>query len=117
MHETMVAQSVFDTILAQAKEYKAKPISAKISCGQFNPINDDALNFAFDLISRGTVCEGMKLEIKHKKLMAICRTCGIKFEFDIASPKCPACQSSEYDFDEDAPLLLEEIELEDAQLT
>lgn len=113
MHETMVAQSVFDSVLEQAKKYKAKPLSVRISCGQFNPINDDSLSFAFDLISRGTACEGMKLEILHKPLIAICRACGGKFDFDIASPKCPACSVSEFDFAEDAPLLLEEIELED----
>ena len=117
MHETMVAQSIFDTVLAQAKKHKAKPLSVRISCGQFNPINDDSLGFAFDLISRGTVCEGMKLEILHKPLTATCRACGGKFEFDIASPKCPACDSSKFDFTEDAPLLLEEIELEDNQST
>jgi len=113
MHETVVAQSIFETILAQSREYDAKPISAKVSCGQLNPINDEVLGFAFEAISKGTVCEGMKLEIIHIPLRAACKSCKNTFEFDIYSPKCAKCDSKEFDFQEDAPLLLEEIELED----
>lgn len=113
MHETMVAQSVFDSVLEQAKLHDKKPLSVTISCGQFNPINDEAINFAFEMVAKGTVCEGMKLKVVHKPLTAKCRACENKFDFDIASPSCTKCDSSEFDFAEDAPLLLEEIELED----
>ena len=65
MHETVVAQSILDTVLAEAQKINARPISAKISCGQLNPINDEVLNFAFELAAKSTVAEGMKLHIKH----------------------------------------------------
>jgi len=66
MHETMIAESLLAVILEEVKKQNAKPISAKISCGMFNAVNDEILCFAFEAAAKGTPCEGMKLEIEHK---------------------------------------------------
>jgi hydrogenase nickel incorporation protein HypA/HybF len=115
MHETMVAHSILSTVSAEATKLGAKPISAKISCGQLNPINDEVLNFAFEAAAKGTVCEGMKLEVVHIALKATCKKCGSSFDFDIYSPTCLDCGSGEFEITPDAPLLLEEIEFEDGK--
>ncbi len=115
MHEMMVAQSILSTISAEAIRLRVKPISAKISCGQLNPINDETLNFAFEVAAKDTVCEGMKLEVEHIALKAACKKCGKSFDFDIYSPTCPDCGSGEFEIAPDAPLLLEEIEFEDGK--
>ncbi len=117
MHETMVARSILSAILAQADELGAKPISAKISCGQLNPINDEVLNFAFEVASDGTVCEQMKLEVIHIPLAATCKMCGKSFDFDIYSPACADCGSEDFKIAPDAPLLLEEIEFAETPAT
>ena len=114
MHETMVAQSILSAVVAEAAKLDAKPVSAKISCGQLNPINDEVLNFAFEVAARGTLCEQMKLEVIHIPLTATCKRCGKKFDFDIYSPGCADCGSEDFKIAPDAPLLLEEIEFEDA---
>jgi hydrogenase nickel incorporation protein HypA/HybF len=113
MHETMVAESLLSAISAQAAELNARPISAKISCGQLNPINDQILNFAFEVAAKGTGCEGMKLDVVHILLTATCKRCGKGFDFDIFSPACVNCESEDFEIGPDAPLLLEEIEFED----
>ncbi len=113
MHETMVAQGILSAVSAQAVKLDAKPVSAKISCGQLNPINDEILCFAFEVAAKGTVCEGVKLEVVHIPLTATCKRCGKKFDFDIYSPACVDCGSEDFEIASDAPLLLEEIEFED----
>jgi hydrogenase nickel incorporation protein HypA/HybF len=113
MHETAVAQSILDSILEQAKKVSARPVRAVISCGQFNTLNDEVMQFAFEAAAEGTVCQGMRLEIKHIPLRAKCRNCGEIFIFDVYSPSCPKCKTEESDFEPDAPLLLEEIEFKD----
>jgi len=113
MHETIVAQSILTTVAENAAKLNAKPVSATVSCGQLNPINDDALNFAFEIASAGTVCEGLRLIVIHHPLKALCRQCEVSFEFDVYSPGCTECGSSEFEITPDAPLLLEEIEFED----
>mgnify|MGYP003565929368 CR=1 FL=1 len=110
MHETAVAESIIRTIIEQAEKVNATPIRAVVSCGQFNALNDEAMQFAFEVASEDTVCKETKLEIKYIPLRATCKSCKHEFNFDVYSPKCPKCESSECDFLPDAPLLLEEIE-------
>jgi hydrogenase nickel incorporation protein HypA/HybF len=112
MHETIVAESLLKTISAESAKQNAKPVSAKISCGMLNAINDEILNFAFEAIAKGTSCEGMKLEIEHKSMQGKCRNCNEIFNFEICQPRCPKCESTEFDLLPDAPLILEEIEFE-----
>jgi hydrogenase nickel incorporation protein HypA/HybF len=112
MHETMVAESLMTTISDESTKQNAKPVSAKISCGMLNAINDEVLCFAFEAIAKGTPCEGMKLEIEHKSIQGRCRSCDETFDFEICQPKCPKCESTEFDLLPDAPLMLEEIEFE-----
>ena len=113
MHETAVAESILNTIIAQAEQVNAKPISAIISCGQFNALNDEVMSFAFETAAAETACEGMKLEIKHIPLRAKCKHCQTVFEFDVYKPACSQCDSMEFAFEPDAPLLLETIEFEE----
>ena len=110
MHETAIAESILHTILENAEQMRAKPLRAAISCGQFNTINDECLRFAFEAAAAGTVCEGMTLTVNHIPLRATCKHCQTTFEFDIYQPMCRQCDSMEFDFEPDAPLLLEEIE-------
>ncbi|MFA5239120.1 MAG: hydrogenase maturation nickel metallochaperone HypA [Phycisphaerae bacterium] len=112
MHETMVAESLLKTISAESTKQNAKPVSAKISCGMLNAINDEIIRFAFDAIAKDTPCEGMRLEIEHKPIKGKCRNCSETFEFEICLPKCPKCESEQFDLLPDAPLILEEIEFE-----
>jgi hydrogenase nickel insertion protein HypA len=110
MHETMVAQSLLSVISAEAEKRGAKPVSAKISCGVLNAVNDDVLCFAFDAIANDTACEGMKLEIEHKQLQGRCKGCAEIFEIEFRQPVCPKCGSEDFELQPDASLVLEEIE-------
>jgi len=112
MHETAVAQSLVEMISQEAQSRHAKPIRAKMSCGELNAINDEALSFAFEAIAEGTPCQGTKLQIEHKPLQATCKTCGRTFAVDYSNVKCPVCGSDNFELLPDAPLLVEEIEFE-----
>ena len=112
MHETAVAQSLVEIIAQEAQSRHARPIRAKMSCGELNAINDEVLSFAFEAIAQGTPCEGMALEIEHKALQAKCGTCGDVFVVDWANVKCPSCCGGDFELLPDAPLLLEQIEFE-----
>ena len=112
MHETMAAESLLTTISAESTKQNAKPVSAKISCGALNAINDEILCFAFEAIAKGTPCEGMRLEIEHKPIQGKCKNCDETFDFELCQPKCPQCGGEEFGLLPDAPLILEEIEFE-----
>lgn len=112
MHETVVAQNLLDTILETARRHDAKPVSARISCGQLNAVNDESLVFAFGAIAKGTPCEGMTLQIEHKPLQARCKECDRLYTVELSDVRCPDCGHDEFQLLPDAPLVLEEIEFE-----
>ncbi len=111
MHESAIAHSLLEAILAEAAKQNATPVRAKISCGAFDAVNDELLSFAFEAIARDTVCDGMELAVEHKPVMAKCRKCEDVFEFDLTLPACPKCRS-DFDLLPDEPLLLQTIEFE-----
>jgi hydrogenase nickel incorporation protein HypA/HybF len=112
MHETMVAQSLLVAISAETAKQNAKPVAAKISCGMLNAVNDEVLGFAFEAAAKGTVCEGMKLQIEHKPMQGRCKDCDKTFNFELTSPCCPSCGGDRFNLLPDEPLMLEEIEFE-----
>jgi hydrogenase nickel incorporation protein HypA/HybF len=112
MHEMMVAESLLAAISAEAAKQNAKPVNARISCGTLNAINDEVLCFAFEAIAKGTPCEDMKLKIEHKPMQGRCKRCGESFDIELSNPGCPKCDGENFELLPDAPLLLEEIELE-----
>jgi hydrogenase nickel incorporation protein HypA/HybF len=112
MHEMMVAESLLAAISAEAEKHNAQPVGARISCGRLYAINDEVLSFAFGAIARGTVCEGVKLQIEHKAITAKCKSCDGVFHLEGSNGTCPECGGSRFEMEPDAPLLLEEIEFE-----
>jgi len=112
MHEAMVAQSLLATISEEAAKHNAKPVSAKISCGMLNPVNDEVLRFAFEAIAKDTPCEGVKLQIEHKPLRGQCQNCNRDFDVELPCLGCPECGSEDFALLPDAPLMLEEVELD-----
>ncbi|HPS54434.1 MAG TPA: hydrogenase maturation nickel metallochaperone HypA [Sedimentisphaerales bacterium] len=112
MHEAAIAEELLKVVLEQTRINEGKPVVGKVSCGYFYSVNEDVLGFAFDAISAGTVCEGMKMVVEHKPLRGHCKSCGIDFEFDITNPVCGGCGSGEFEMPGDEPLVLEEIEFE-----
>ena len=112
MHEAMAAQSLLSAISKEAAKQNARPVSARISCGTLNVLNDDSLTVAFEAVAKGTSCEGLKLQIEHKKIQGRCKNCSECFDIEFSSPRCPKCNCAEFDLLPDAPLVLEEIEFE-----
>lgn len=110
MHEAMVAQSLLEVIAQEAGKQKARPVSARISCGELNAINDEVFSFAFEAAAQGTVCEGMTLQVEHKPMLAKCSACEGTFALTLADTRCPHCGGADFELLPDAPLVLEEIE-------
>jgi len=112
MHETMVARKLVEMIAEQVAQNNAKPVTAKVSCGTLNPVNDEILRFAFEAVAKDTPCEDVKLQIVHKPIRARCKTCDREFDVELLNPECPKCGSDDFELLPDAPLILEEIEFQ-----
>ncbi|KYC45658.1 MAG: putative hydrogenase nickel incorporation protein HypA [Candidatus Methanofastidiosum methylothiophilum] len=83
MHELSLADGMLKTVLEAAKKENAKKIkSIKLEMGEILLVNTEQLTFCFDVISKGTIAEGAKLEITFLKPRAICNKCGKEFNIN-----------------------------------
>ena len=91
---------MLNTILDTVKNYKFKNIKRvskiNLEIGELTFINVEQLKFAFQVISRSTICEGAEIEVKFIKPSVICNNCGYKGTLDVVDDlliTCPKCGS------------------------
>jgi len=92
MHETSIIEGAMKIVLAKAEEHKiskVNTITAKV--GELSGVLPEALVFAFEFISKGTIAEGAEFKIDAVKASAKCRTCDLIFEIDHFNKRCPMC--------------------------
>jgi hydrogenase nickel incorporation protein HypA/HybF len=63
--------------------------------GEMSGVNIDALSFAFDVLKKGTIAEGGKLEFDRVPLEAECKACGARFHPDGFVFLCQKCSSGD----------------------
>ncbi|WAM30943.1 hydrogenase maturation nickel metallochaperone HypA [Caldicellulosiruptor naganoensis] len=91
MHEYYVTQQLIKIAEDELKEIKPKKVlSIKVVVGELSGIIDESLKFYFDILTKGTILEGSKLEIVQKKALLFCNSCQSLFERtkDFLCPKC-----------------------------
>lgn len=63
--------------------------------GEMAGVGEDALRFAFEVMSKGTAAEGSALEIEKVPLRARCAACGAHSNPADFVFRCPACGSGD----------------------
>jgi len=92
MHEYPVAMEIIKTAEEEAKKNNAKSINTiNIVVGEFSEYVADSIKLYFDVLSKGTMCEGAYLEIEIVKPMLKCAECGEFFERKPFEFRCPNC--------------------------
>ncbi len=111
MHEMGIMKSVVSIVAEHAKAQKVKRVLLEV--GKLSAVMPDALHFCFDVIAKGTVLEGAKLEIIEVIGQAKCRACGQEVELHQIVTAC-ACGSRDLERLSGAELNIKEMELEAA---
>lgn len=92
MHEVSVMQSALRLALEHAEGQNAGRIHGiTLRVGRLSGVVPEALEFAFEVVTRGTIAEGATLTIEALPLRCHCPTCGLDFEppeFDFTCPTC-----------------------------
>jgi hydrogenase nickel incorporation protein HypA/HybF len=96
MHEMAIANSVLHAVRTEMQRYPgAYPSKVCLRVGQMAAIDQDALGFCFEAITRETDLEGLELEIEVCPLRYRCRQCGREFVIQDYLFRCPDCASLE----------------------
>jgi hydrogenase nickel incorporation protein HypA/HybF len=104
MHELSVSSAIVDTVERHAAGRRVSVVSLRI--GRMRQVVPDSLSFYFEIVSRGTVCEGARLDQELVEALLRCEDCGN--EWDPAPPlehdgipgpipgfRCPGCGSAD----------------------
>jgi len=85
---------ILETVDASARDAGAsKVLKISISIGALTEVIEDALYFAFDALTEGTLSEGAELEVTTIQPRSTCLECGCEFEHDRFHMLCPQCGS------------------------
>jgi hydrogenase nickel incorporation protein HypA/HybF len=113
MHELTITQSILKIVTDHAERAEAKRVTAiNLVVGELTGFVDDSIQFYFDLLSRGTLVEGAKLDIRRVPARFKCRSCGEEFAMQDSSWICPNCSAIGGDVLQGREFLVESIEIE-----
>jgi len=94
MHELVVTESLLEITLRHAQNANAKRVdSLYLVIGQLSSIIDDSVQFYWDIVAKGTIAEGARLNFKRIPTQMECSACGQVFTPDDRNFDCPACGS------------------------
>ena len=92
MHELSIMDSALSMVLEQAQRSGATRVYAiHLRIGALSGVVPEALEFAFEALSPGTLAEGGKLSIEHIAARFWCSACNLEFKADDMFAECPDC--------------------------
>ena len=92
MHEFPITEQIIKIAEEEARKANASRV-AKITLvvGDYSGFIGESIQMYFDIISKGTLCDGAVIEIQRVKPKLQCSACGAYFERRPMSFECPEC--------------------------
>lgn len=92
MHELPVTESILKIVLESAQKNKATAVTdITLTIGSLSSIVDDSVQFYWDHISQGTICENAKLHFNRVIATLKCLDCGTTYSLIDELTPCPSC--------------------------
>jgi hydrogenase nickel incorporation protein HypA/HybF len=92
MHEVSIMAQTLEIALENAAKQDAQKIHRlKMRIGTISGVVPEALNFAFDVVTEGTIAQGANLEIEIVQVICYCSHCQIEFQPPDLFYECPQC--------------------------
>lgn len=108
MHELAITQGVVDAIAERLGGARVRVVYLTI--GKVSGVDPEAVRFCFDLVAKGTIVEGARLQIDQPAGEARCRDCGAEFRVETPILLCP-CGSADVDLRSGQELLIGAVEV------
>ncbi|MGK7873138.1 MAG: hydrogenase maturation nickel metallochaperone HypA [Xenococcaceae cyanobacterium] len=92
MHEVSIMEQTLEIALENARNQGAQKIHRlKMRIGAMSGVVPEALEFAFDVVTQGTIAQGAKLEIETVPVICYCSHCHLEFQPPDLFYECPQC--------------------------
>ena len=113
MHELSLSSAIVNTVERHAAGRRVTVVSLRV--GALRQVVRDTLEFYFEFVARGTVCEGARLEQQVIDARLHCRQCAHEWEIEIPAFRCPKCAGSDVEIAAGNEFEVESIEVEEAE--
>jgi hydrogenase nickel incorporation protein HypA/HybF len=98
VHEVGIAASILESVETEARRRpEARFAAVGVRIGELSNVDQDALAFAFEALTRKTPLEDLRLEVEWCPRRQKCLDCGKEFavrEFDLSCPQCGGNKTS-----------------------
>ena len=92
MHEMSLAESMLEIVEDTARRSAATRVAVVwLELGALAQVERDALRFCFDVVTRGSLAEGARLEIVDRAGAAWGMPCGERVPLAALGDACPCC--------------------------
>jgi hydrogenase nickel incorporation protein HypA/HybF len=113
MHEFSLAQSLLDLTLRHAEQAGAQKVTElNLVIGALSSFVDESIQFCWEAISRGTLCEGAVLRFRRVPAELVCQNCQTTYYLDNELLPCPRCHSAQVKITAGDDFRLDSIEIE-----
>jgi hydrogenase nickel incorporation protein HypA/HybF len=113
VHELSLSGAVVDTAIKHAGGRQVGAVNLRV--GRLRQVVPDTLEFYFELVARGTICEGARLEQEIVEARLRCNPCEREWGIEIPAFRCPTCGGGDVVVASGAEFEVESIEVEEAQ--
>jgi len=113
MHELSLMSSVLAVVEESARAANASKVTTiTLSIGRLTEVLPEAMDFAHEALTRGTLAEGSKLVINFIEPLSRCLICGCEYTHDRYRRTCPECNALACEVIAGRELDIESIEVE-----
>ena len=83
MHEVSIISSIIDSVLEELAKHDVERVEeVYLTLGSLTFLGEDQLQFAYEVLSKGTALGGSRLVIEKEDIELRCRSCGYQGEAD-----------------------------------
>jgi hydrogenase nickel incorporation protein HypA/HybF len=94
MHEIGIASSILECVQTEAQRRPgAQVLAVGVRIGELSNVDKDALDFAFEALTRDTDLENLKLQVEWCPRRHRCIACAEEFTVQDFEFSCPRCGS------------------------
>jgi hydrogenase nickel incorporation protein HypA/HybF len=112
VHELSLSGAVLNTVVKHAGERRVSLVSLRV--GRLRQVVPDTLEFYFEFVARGTICEGARLEQEIVEAALRCNPCAREWGIEIPAFRCPTCGGADVEVASGNEFEVESIEIEEA---
>jgi hydrogenase nickel incorporation protein HypA/HybF len=110
VHELSVASAIIDTAVRHAAGRRVTAVYLRV--GHLRQVVPESLQFYFEHVARGTMCEGARLQQEVIPARLRCEACAHEWGIEVPEFHCPACAESQVKVAAGDELEVESIDVE-----